>query len=88
MISSKEISQFSLPDEILYLLLQIKTLVCVMSMIFVEAAIFVPIALVGISFHFFQPLQERIILRDDNFYPIRGYPVPLDPNGPGFTRSD
>ena len=61
MISSKEISQFSLPDEILYLLLQIKTLIRVMPMVFVEAAILVPIALVGISLHFFRPLQGRII---------------------------
>ena len=26
--------------------------------------------------------------RDGNFYPIRGYPVRPDPNGPDFTRSD
>ena len=26
--------------------------------------------------------------RDVNFYPIRGYPVRPDPNGPDFTRSD
>ena len=39
MISSKEISQLPLPDEIFYLLLQIKTLVRVMPMVSVEVAI-------------------------------------------------
>ena len=29
-----------------------------------------------------------IFTRDGNFYPIRGYPVRPDPNGPDFTRSD
>ena len=33
-----------------------------MTMVSVEAAILVPIAFVGISLHFFWPLQERIIL--------------------------
>ena len=45
-----------------FLLLQIKTLICVMPMISVEAVILVPMALVGISFHFFRPLQGWIIL--------------------------
>ena len=53
---------FPLPDEILYLLLQIKTLVCVMSMISVQAEILVPIVLVGISFHFFRQLQGWVVL--------------------------
>ena len=62
MILSKEISQFFLPDEIFYLLLQTKTIVYVMPMVFVEVVILVPIALVGISLHFFRLLQGRIIL--------------------------
>ena len=62
MISFEEISQFSLPNEIFNLLLQIETLVHVMSMVFVEAAILVPIAFVGISLHFLWPFQGRIVL--------------------------
>ena len=62
MILSKEISQFSLSDEIFYLLFQIKTLVRVMPMVSVEVVILVPIVFVGISLHFFRPLQGRIIL--------------------------
>ena len=62
MILSKEIPQFSLPDEIFYLLLQIETLIYVMFMVSVEAAILVPIVLVGISLNFLQPLQGRIVL--------------------------
>ena len=46
MISSKEISQLSLPDEIFNLLLQIETHVRVIPMVSVEAAILVPITLV------------------------------------------
>ena len=61
-ISSKKISQFSLPNKILYFLFQIKTLIHVMSMISVEAAILVPIAHVGIPFHFLWPLQGWVIL--------------------------
>ena len=61
-ISSKEISQFSLPYEILYLLLQIKTLIRITHMVSVKATILVPIALIGISLHFFRPLQGRIVL--------------------------
>ena len=57
-ISSKEISQFSLPDEILYLLLQIKTLIRVISMISVKVVELVPFALVRISFHF--TCKERV----------------------------
>ena len=29
-----------------------------------------------------------LAVRDGNFYPIRGYPVWPDLNGPDFTRSD
>ena len=60
--SSKEISQLPLPDEIFYKLFQIKTLICIMSMVSMEAAILVPIALIGIFLHFFRPLQRKIIL--------------------------
>ena len=62
MISSKEISQLSLPDEIFNLLLQIETHVHVIPMVSVEAAILVTIALAGISLHFLQSLQGRIVL--------------------------
>ena len=62
MISSKEISQIPLSNEIFYQLLQIKTLVRVMSMVSVEATILAPIALIKISLHFFRPLHGRIIL--------------------------
>ena len=62
MISSKEISQLSLPDEIFNLLLQIETHVRVIPMVSVEAAILVPIALAGISLHFLRSLQGRIVL--------------------------
>ena len=62
MILSKEVSQLPLPEEIFYMLLQIKTLVCIMPMVSVETTILVPIALIGSSLHFFQPLQRRIIL--------------------------
>ena len=51
MISSKKIPQFSLPDEIFYLLLQVIALICVMLMIFMEVVILILIALVGISLH-------------------------------------
>ena len=30
----------------------------------------------------------RVMSRDVNFCPTRGYPAQLDPNGLGFTRSD
>ena len=62
MSSSKEISQFSLLDEIFNLLVQIIAFVRVMPMVPVEAAILVPIALVGISLYFLWPLQRRIVL--------------------------
>ena len=62
MVLSKEIPQLPLPYEIFNLLLQIKTLVCIMTMIPTKATILVPIALIGISLHFLQPLQGRIIL--------------------------
>ena len=61
-ILSKEIPQFPLLDEILNLLLQIKTLICIMPMVSMEATILVSIALVGVSLHFLRPLQERIVL--------------------------
>ena len=62
MILSKEVSQLPLPNEIFYLLLQIKKLVCIMPMVSVEVAILIPFVLVGISLHFFGPLKGRIIL--------------------------
>ena len=62
MISSKKISQFSLLDEIFYLLLQIKTIVHSLTIVSVEMTILVLITLVGISLHFFRTLQGRIIL--------------------------
>ena len=62
MILSKEISQFSLPNEILYLLLQTKTLVCVMAVIFMEAAILVFIVLIRIFLYLLWPLKGWVIL--------------------------
>jgi len=62
MISSKEISQLPLSNEIFYLLLQIKTLIRVMPMVSVKVTILVPIVLIGIFLHFFLPFQGRIIL--------------------------
>ena len=62
MISSKKISQLSLPNEIFNLLLQVIALIHVMPVISMEAAILILIALVVISFHFFWPLQGWIIL--------------------------
>ena len=49
-------------NKILYLLLQVIILVCVIPMIFMEAVIFVLIALIEISLHFFWSLQEWVIL--------------------------
>ena len=62
MISSNEMSQLSLSDKILYLLLQVITLIHVMAMIFMEATVPILIALVRIAFHLLWPLQGRIIL--------------------------
>ena len=62
MLSSKEIFQLSLSYKIFNLLFQIVTFICVVPMVSMEAAILVPIALVGISPHFLQSLQGRIIL--------------------------
>ena len=62
MLSSKKISQLSLSYKIFNLLFQIVTFVRVVPMVSMEAAILVPIALVGISPHFLRPLQWRIIL--------------------------
>ena len=39
-----------------------RSLIRIMPMVSVEVAIFIPIAFVGISLHFFEPLQGRIIL--------------------------
>ena len=62
MISSQKIPQFFLPDKILYLLLQVIALVCVMSVVSVEAAILIRITLVRIFLHLLCPLQGLIIL--------------------------
>ena len=62
MISSQKIPQLSLPNKILNLLLQIIAFICVMPVISMEVAIFVLIALIEISLHFFWPLQEWVIL--------------------------
>ena len=62
MISSKKISQLSLLDEILYMLLQVIALVCVMPVVPVEAAILVLIVLIRISLHLLWPLQGWVIL--------------------------
>ena len=58
MISSQKIPQFFLPDKILYLLLQVIALVCIMPMVFVEAAILILITFVRIFLH----LQGRVML--------------------------
>ena len=55
-VSSKEIPQFPLSNEIFNLLLEIKTFVGVMPMVSMEATILIPIALIGISLHFLWPL--------------------------------
>ena len=47
MISSKEISQFSLLDEIFYILFQIETFVRVMPMVSMEVAILFLLRLLG-----------------------------------------
>ena len=62
MLSSREISQLSLSYEIFNLLFQIVTFVRVVPMVSIETTIHVPIALVGISFHFLRLLQGMIIL--------------------------
>ena len=62
MISSKKISQLSLPDEILNLLLQVITFIHAMPMISMEVTILVLITLARISFHLLWPLQGWIIL--------------------------
>ena len=62
MLSSREISQLSLSYKIFNLLFQIVTFVRVVPMVFMEATIHVPIALVGISFNFLRLLQGMIIL--------------------------
>ena len=55
-VSSKEIPQFPLSNEIFNLLLEIKTFVGVMTMVSMEATILIPIELIGISLHFLWPL--------------------------------
>jgi len=62
MISSKKISQLSLPNEIFNLLLQVIALIRVMSVISMEVAILILIAHVGISLHLLWPLQGWFIL--------------------------
>ena len=52
MVSSKEIPQFPLSNEILNLLLEVKTFIGIMPMISMEATILIPIALIGIPLHF------------------------------------
>ena len=54
--------QLSLSDEILNLLFQVITFVRVMSIVPIEAIVFILIALIRISFHLLWPLQRRIIL--------------------------
>ena len=55
-------SQLSLSDKVLYLLLQVITLIRVMPVISMKAAIFILIALFRISFHLLWPLQGWVIL--------------------------
>ena len=55
-VSSKEIPQFPLSNEIFNLLLEIKTFIGVMPMISMEATILIPIVLIGVSLHFLWPL--------------------------------
>ena len=62
MIPSNEMPQLSLSNEILNLLFQVITFICVMPMIPMEATIFILIALIRISFHLLWPLQGRIVL--------------------------
>ena len=62
MILSNKISQLSLLDKILYLLLLVIVLIRVMPVISVKATIFILIALVRISLHLLWPLQRRVIL--------------------------
>ena len=62
MISFKKIPQLSFPNEILNLLIQVITFICIMLMISMETAILVLIALVGISLHLLWPLQGWVIL--------------------------
>ena len=62
MFSSKEIFQLSLSYKIFNLLIQMVTFVRVVPIVSMEAAILVPIALVGVSLHFLRPFQGRIVL--------------------------
>ena len=62
MIASKKISQLSLPNKVLNLLLQVIAFVLVMPVISMEAAIFVLIMLVRISLHLLWSLQGWILL--------------------------
>ena len=61
-VSSKEIPQFPLSDEIFNLLLEVKTFIGVMPVISMQAIILIPIALIGVSLHFLWSLQRRIVL--------------------------
>ena len=55
-VSSKEIPQFPLSNEILNLLFKVKTFISIMPMISMEATILIPIAFIGIPLHFLWPL--------------------------------
>ena len=62
MISFKKIPQLSLLDKILNLLLQVISFVCVMPVVFIEAAILILIAFIRISLHLLWPLQGWVII--------------------------
>ena len=51
-----KIPQFPLSNEIFNLLLEVKTFIGVMPVISMEAAILIPVALIGVFLHFFWPL--------------------------------
>ena len=55
-VSSKEIPQFPLSNEILNLLFEVKTFISIMPMISMEATILIPIVLIGIPLYFLWPL--------------------------------
>ena len=62
MIPSNKMPQLSLSDEILNLLFQVVTFVCVMPMVPMKATVFILIALIWISFLLLWSLQGRIFL--------------------------
>ena len=55
-VSSKEIPQFPLSNEILNLLLEVKTFISIIPMISMKATILILIALIRIPLHFLWPL--------------------------------